>query len=462
MPGKVLLISINQCESPCPVFPLGLACLEAALRPAGCQTRWLDCCASSQSVPDVIASFQPDFVGLSLRNIDNVVSLRRETFFDPLAALTRQIHRSCAAPVILGGSGFSIFPQALLRFSGADFGIQGEGEASLPALLGALQRREDYSAIPGLVFRRDAGIVANPPQWLNLAQLNLPIRPHPVMDYYLRETGMMNIQTQRGCPCHCQYCTYPLIEGARFRRRPAEAVAGELDQLCRRGVKYTSIVDSVFNSSPEHVGEICQAILRRGLKMRWGCFLRPAGLTSELMQLMARAGLAHVEFGTDSFCDSVLAAYGKRFTFQEVLHSHELARQAGVDACHFLICGGPGETRDTLEEGFQNSLRLKDAAILALVGMRVYPGTPLHSLVFRDQPAPPDDAMLQPYYYISSELAEEEVFERLRDFSRRSPNWIIGDPSPRYLELAARLRQRGVIGPLWTYWCAAQRLASSP
>jgi radical SAM superfamily enzyme YgiQ (UPF0313 family) len=224
-------------------------------------------------------------------------------------------------------------------------------------------------------------------------------------------------------------------------------------------VRYVVIVDSIFNSSPEHVQQVCESILRLNLKMRWACFLRPAGLTADLMQLMTRAGLAHVEFGTDSFCDSVLAAYGKRFTFDDVLRSHELAWQAKVDCCHFLICGGLGETRDTLEAGFRNSLRLKDAVILALAGMRIYPGTRLHALARREQPLPPDDALLEPRYYISGALTEDEVLERLRDFSRRSPGWIVGDPPPRYVELAARLRSRGVVGPLWSYWCTAQRLA---
>jgi radical SAM superfamily enzyme YgiQ (UPF0313 family) len=459
MPGKVLLISVNRCNSPYPVFPLGLACLDAALGHAGYEARWLDLQADGLSVTDAVASFRPDFVGISLRNIDDVVIKRRETFFDPLPALTEEIRRSCAAPVILGGSGFSLFPQALLQLSGADFGIQGEGEESLPALLRGLEQGADCSGIPGLVYRRNGTITANPARPLDLAELKPALRPDSVTDYYIRETGMMNLQTQRGCSCHCEYCSYPLIEGARFRRRPAEAVAEELAGLQRRGVKYTVIVDSIFNSSAGHVREVCEAILRRGVKMRWACFLRPAGLTAELMQLMARAGLAHVEFGTDSFCDAVLAAYGKQFTFDDVLHSHELALQAKVDPCHFLICGGPGETPGTLEEGFQNSLRLKDTAILALVGMRVYPGTRLHARALRERPVPPDESLLQPYYYLSGALTEDRIFERLRDFSRRSASWIVGDPPPRYVELAARLRSRGVIGPLWSYWCAAQRLA---
>ena len=459
MPGKVLLISVNRCVSPSPVFPLGLACLEAALRPAGYETHWLDRQAEARSVREAAVAFKPDFVGISLRNIDDVVIRRRETFFDPLRTMIAEIREVCAAPVILGGSGFSIFPEALLEASGADFGIQGEGEASLLALLRALEHRADHSAIPGLVYRHNGSVVANPAQRLNLAELPRADRPDSVLSYYLRETGMANLQTQRGCSCHCEYCTYPLIEGPRFRRRPAEAIAEEMADLQRRGVKYVFIVDSIFNSSPEHVRQVCEAILHRNLKLRWTCFLRPAGLTADLMQLMARAGLAHVEFGTDSLCDSVLAAYGKRFTFADVHRSHELARQAKIECCHFLICGGPGETLETLEEGFQNSLRLPETAILALVGMRIYPGTALHAKACRERPLPSDNQLLQPHYYLSDAVTEDAVFARLQDFSHRSPNWIVGDPPPRYVELAARLRSRGVIGPLWSYWCTAQRLA---
>jgi radical SAM superfamily enzyme YgiQ (UPF0313 family) len=97
------------------------------------------------------------------------------------------------------------------------------------------------------------------------------------------------------------------------------------------------------------VAETCEAILRTGSKIPSGCFLRPRGLTPELMKLMGRAGLAHIEFGTDSFCDEVLAAYHKDFTFDDALHSSELAHQERIDYCHYLICGGPGETLETMQ-----------------------------------------------------------------------------------------------------------------
>ena len=116
-------------------------------------------------------------------------------------------------------------------------------------------------------------------------------RPAAVTAAYLQANGTLNLQTQRGCGFRCCYCTYPLIEGKRHLRRPPETVAAELEQVQRLGAKHVFVVDSNFNSAPRHVTEVCEAILRRNVKMSWGCFLRPQGLTPELMSLMARAGL---------------------------------------------------------------------------------------------------------------------------------------------------------------------------
>ena len=68
---------------------------------------------------------------------------------------------------------------------------------------------------------------------------------------------MMNIQTQRGCALHCCYCTYPLLEGRTYRRRPPESVVEELASLERHGARYVFFVDSVFNTSVDHVTAIC-------------------------------------------------------------------------------------------------------------------------------------------------------------------------------------------------------------
>jgi radical SAM superfamily enzyme YgiQ (UPF0313 family) len=176
------------------------------------------------------------------------------------------------------------------------------------------------------------------------------------------------------------------------------------------------------------------------------------------MRLMSQAGLAHIEFGSDSFCDEVLAAYQKDFIFADILYSSELARRERIDFCHFLIAGGPGETPATLEQSFQNSLRLEGAVIMAVVGMRVYPGTSLQERATTEKRLGVDTDLLQPAYYLAPGLTEEEVFKQLNEFSRRSPNWITGDPDPAYEKMVTRLRQRGVAGPLWSYFSLIQQL----
>jgi len=177
---------------------------------------------------------------------------------------------------------------------------------------------------------------------------------------------------------------------------------------------------------------------------------------------MSRAGLTHIEFGSDSLCDPVLEAYGKRFTFENIYESSELARREKIDYCHFLISGGPGETRTTLKLGFENSHRLQNAAILAVVGMRIYPGTTLHEQACREGISWTGAELLQPRYYLSPDLTEEEVFDHLCEFSRVSPNWIVGDPSPIYLKMNERLRAKGIVRPLWSYFAMMQRLFGVP
>jgi radical SAM superfamily enzyme YgiQ (UPF0313 family) len=459
MPSRILLISANRCTNPERVFPLGLTYLQAALRQAGHQCLWFDLLDQAEQLEATLEKVRPDFAGISLRNIDDVIIRKQQTFFEDLPSICATIRRHKVRRIILGGSGFTIFPGPLLELSGADFGIAGEGEYSLVRLLKCLEEGAGHETIPGLVHRKDGRVAINPPEVRPFDGFVTEVdRPVSVVERYRNTSGVLNVQTQRGCSYRCCYCTYPIVEGRGNRRRPAELVAEEFAQLERLKVKYAFIVDSVFNSSRRHVSEVCEAILRRGVKISWGCFLRPQGLTADLMRLMSQAGLAHVEFGSDSFCDDVLQACQKGFTFEDILHSTELARQVHMDCCHFLIAGGPGETMASLRQSFENAKQLRDSTIMAVVGMRIYPQTDLYGRAVAEGQIESEENLLFPHYYLAPGLNKDAVFEQLREFARLSPNWVVGDPAPAYTELVERLRRRGVVGPLWSYFSAIQRL----
>ena len=454
MPSRILLIGGNNCDQPYPVFPLGIAHIDTALRRAGHTTRIHDTQASQGPLERVLAEFNPDVVGISLRNVDDVQLLSRETYLGDAIQLSQTIRRLCSCPIVLGGTAFSIFPEQLLRRTNADYGIHGAGEAAFNRLIDALATGADPSAIPGLVYRRGERIVINPRDPAESASLGPAERPQDLVEFYVRRSSMLSISTQRGCNLPCCFCTYPLIEGRENRRRDPEEVADELAAIQQQGARHVFIADAVFNLTNEHVANVCEAVLRRSIKLTWTCFLRPKNLTTELMSLMASAGLTHIEFGADSFCDEVLAEYGKTFAFSDIVHSTDLARAARVHCSHFVICGGPGETRATLQTGFENSRRLTGAVIFAFAGMRIYPGTALFARARREGIVPPNADLVEPVYYISPALTEAQLLEQLAEFGRLASNWIVGPAPPSFAPIAERLRQRGVVGPLWEYYTA--------
>lgn len=452
MASSILLINANRCRSPYPVYPLGLSHIGAALQQQGHTVRIIDSNFDNDHIESILKEFSPRFVGLSLRNIDDV-NIETQTYFVPdLVDLVHRCRAVTSVPVIVGGSAFSLFPVQLLEATGADFGVQGEGETAVKALITALENGHDYSRIPGLVFRTDRGITANPgEQFLDGAQIGPALRPSALSAQYLAQSSVLNIQSQRGCAFTCCYCTYPVIEGTRFRFREPGLVVDEMEQAKMAGAHYVFFVDSVFNTSTDHVAAICKEILSRDLRMHWSCFLRPQGLTRELMQLMGDAGLQHIEFGTDSLCDSVLQSYGKQFTFDDIYQASALARACRIWHSHFLIIGGPGETAATIEEGFVNSLRLRKTVMFPFVGMRLYPQTSLYERALREKVVTPDTNLLKPFFYLAPELTLPQITAHMNSCSARSRSWIYGELPDQFIAVSQKLRQRGVEGPLWEY-----------
>jgi len=460
----VLLVNPNLYDQPYPVYPIGLAYLEGGLRAAGFTPVTWDALAATDTLEQQIGSFGPAYVALSMRNIDNVQYHNPNSFVGNVLDYTRRIRAATQAPLIIGGSGFSIFPRELLELTGADFGIQGEGEASFALLLQALESGGDLDGIPGLVRRDPTGAIAiNRPTAKLPTFLTEPIHNPELIRAYTTRGSLPGVQTQRGCPLKCCYCTYPLIEGRRSRYRPAESIVGEMKSLVGLGANYTFIVDSVFNTNEAHVTRTCEALIEANLGMEWQCFLRPRKLTRELLQLMRQAGLRHIEFGTDSLSDPVLSRYGKGFAFEEIEEASRYAQELGIKYSHFLIFGGPGETEDTVEETLERSMLLPGAFFFATIGMRIYPETPLwRELAPKREGLAPVDYVAAPRFHLEPTFTVTRLYARLQRHREKNHNWVVGDPPPEFLATMGKLRARGVRGPMWEYIETLQRMAAQP
>jgi len=90
---------------------LGVAFPNSALRRAGHDTPWADILAGGESIETILTRYQPDVVGISVHNIDDVIIRKRETLFDNLLFLVETVRHNIKCPVVVGASGFSISPR---------------------------------------------------------------------------------------------------------------------------------------------------------------------------------------------------------------------------------------------------------------------------------------------------------------------------------------------------------------
>ena len=446
---KILLISPNRLNTPCPVYPIGLDYVAGAI-PARHEVIIFDLNQEPQpgALAALLLEFQPDLVGLSLRNIDNTDGSNSKSFIEDFKGVIATIRTASKAPIVLGGSGFTIFPATLMEVLDADYGIPGDGER-ISQLLEALEGNNPVQEIPGILVRGQTFKPSLTPAVFPMQRQFDIHSPH--LQHYLRHSGTMNLQTKRGCPFHCIYCTYPYIDGARLWPHDPAEVAQTAMALQKAGAKYLFISDSTFNCSVQHSTAVAKAFIEVGLSIPWGAFFAPLAIPGDYFKIMAKAGLTHVEFGTESLSDKVLAAYKKPFNKRDVFLAHEAALDAGLHVAHYLMLGGPGEDEETLEETLTSAESLQKSAFFFFCGIRIYPHTALYDIALSEGQISADQDLLSPVFYQSGQLTNELIEAKVAAHAAGRMNWVTGSGGNEVEKLLSRMHARGRVGPLWEH-----------
>jgi len=452
---NVLLISPNTETLPDPVFPLGLAYIAAALKKAAIPYRVVDLCFSEDYENEIVSAiedFAPDVVGLSLRNFDNVSYPNYVTYLPLFRQIVQVIrgHSDCA--IVLGGSGFSLMPAEITAYLAADFGIAGEGEISFIRLLHHLAGRKDLSDLTA------SKVITPPAGWAeDLDDISPPDRSSFDNQAYLRLGGMGNIQTKRGCPFRCIYCTYPIIEGKRTRLRNPKRICDEIVQLLDQGIRNVFIVDNEFNHPLDHAMAVCREIIRRKLRIKWSCYANPGFITRSFVDMMLEAGCTGLEFGTDAASDTMLKNLSKNFTVGDLDEASKICRNAEMSFCHSLLLGGPGETMTSVRETFDAVLETSPTAVICMVGIRIFPDTELSKIAKKEGRIKPGQDFLEPMFYLSEAVADE-IVPFIEAFAKSHPTWIFpGLNINMDKRLQKKLRRFGIKGPLWEHMRLGQK-----
>jgi radical SAM superfamily enzyme YgiQ (UPF0313 family) len=159
----VVLVNPNRMRPP--IAPVALDYLAAALEARGHRPVLLDLCWPEDWRAEIAAFFakaRPDLIGFSIRNLDDCYMASQQHFGPLYREMLEAIRSASTAPVVLGGVGFSVMPEAMLDLLGADYGVAGDGEQALAEIADCVAAGRDLHDVPGLLWRGDGGWLANP------------------------------------------------------------------------------------------------------------------------------------------------------------------------------------------------------------------------------------------------------------------------------------------------------------
>ena len=448
---RVLLINSNLKDDILAAPPIGLCYVASAAEKAGHTVSVLDLCFKKRAhfeITSGIRAFQPDIVGISIRNMDNVNLLYPKSYLPEIKKVIQFIREKTSVPIVLGGSGASMCPAGVLSELKADFIIISDGEVSFVNLLGALEKGRTPEGIPGLGMCKNGVFSMEPPLLQEFRNGNPGLGRWIDMRPYQGVGSSYVIQTKRGCNQKCIYCTYNrVLEGNRIRLRPPEDVVNEIEEASKRyKSENIEFVDSVFNSPLDHCTEIMEEIVRRSLRVNLTAMgVSPRNLDSTFLDLMWRAGFRSFMITPESASEEMIRNYRKGFTRDDLVRSAEAISRTRFTVLWYFLVGGPGESLSTLDEslGFvlkylNNDTRPPYHMANFFLGVRLYEGTDMWKRALDEGIIRPQSDPLEQLWYISGNLDLEITFQRMFEAALKSPGIILGFDE-RYLDFSSKL-----------------------
>jgi len=362
-----------------PFMPLGLGYLAAVLEKKGYDVNVIDCQALHLTLSDVekeLGKRKPDIVGLTSTTLTyksalNIIKVAKDVLPDCLT--------------IIGGSHATFWDEeALNECPQLDIIVRGEGETTLLEIAKKVENGKSFHDVVGTTCRKGDDIIKNPdrPHIEDLESLPYPaFHLWPIEHFKKYGKIIFPVMTSRGCTFWCDFCSAVRMFGRKYRMRSPQKVVDELEFLYKKyGEDQYTFYDDAFTVDQSRTEEICNEILKRGLKIKWDCETRVDMVTKDLLQKMKDAGCIAVWFGVEAGSEQVIKAMGKGISLTQTFNAFKWANEVGLMTVASMILGFPGETRETAMESINLLKRIKSDEIGVYIATP-YPGTPMYDYV---------------------------------------------------------------------------------
>jgi len=273
--------------------------------------------------------------------------------------ITRFIKRcSPGTSVVWGGTFPTLHHRICLQEKDLDYVVCGDGEETLAELAIGLRDagpRFSPGDVRGLAYR-DAGEIrvteARPPADLDRRPLGAWHLLDRYMPVYLGPSGMLSINTARGCPYSCTFCYNTAIYRGfnRYRTKSIDAVLAEVGHLVERYSPRTLIfMDDDFLANRRRGSELLQAIHRRFPRLRYRIDARADEIKQPgVAALLAGQGLESVFFGVEGVSGEFLGRIRKGQETDATFEAAGACARHGLQGTYSFTCGYPDETADDL------------------------------------------------------------------------------------------------------------------
>lgn len=304
--------------------PLGLAYLSAVLENNGIQSDIHD---------DYLLNWGNDRVAELAQDYD-VIGITGLTATSLVAIdLAKKLKDKF---LICGGAHATLFPLQMLKYF--DAVVRGEGENS----------------IVDIVKNRKQGVIEGI-QTDNLdtlpmpARYKLPLEQYPLTNEFLSANRVFSINSSRGCPYLCSFCSVKTIWGRTYRSFSPDRIAEEIKRLIidynANGIYFR---EDNFTLDRNRVINICKLI--KNFKLEWVCESRVEHLDEDLIETMYNAGCRAMWFGVESGSNRMLKLIHKGVDKERAIETFRICKKYGIKTGASFVIGFPEETRKEIYE----------------------------------------------------------------------------------------------------------------
>jgi radical SAM superfamily enzyme YgiQ (UPF0313 family) len=337
---------------------LGLTLLASILTEAGHEVRIIDYAflrhisqfVNVPSIEEVIKEFQPDVIGLSVFTY----------LWDDCVRLIERISCCSSAPIILGGTHFTIFPEDFSSDQRISYIVRGEAESVILSLVESAKKE----SVPVIIDAPPASPEAIPACNLDVA-------------YGSQYLERYQLQLSRGCPHHCSFCSIPSIGGRKLRARDLNIV---LDQILKAKQKYPRIKEiCITDDFPSYNKDRFKLFLQLLKEADTGCLLwvdnmRADSIDDEMVSLYKAAGGYNICIGVETGNPEVFNLINKGESLSEIIEAAKKVRQSGLVLGLCFVIGLPEDKIERHLDSIRLAKRLRPQYIFWNM-VNPYPGT---------------------------------------------------------------------------------------